>query len=63
MAKSASIPLNIFIGCPGDMAPERDALLTLEKKLARHECPVEFLIWPDVPPSAGRPQQAAIIML
>jgi hypothetical protein len=26
-------------------------------------CPGEFLIWPDAPPSAARPQQAAIIML
>lgn len=57
MAKNTAKPLNVFIGCPGDMAPERDALLTLEKKLARHGCPVKFLIWPDVPPSAGRPQQ------
>ena len=49
-------PLKVFIGCPRDMAAERDLLLSLDKKLARRDCPVEFLIWPDVPPSAGRPQ-------
>jgi hypothetical protein len=39
------------------MAPERDALLSLGPKLKRHGYPVEFLVWPDVPPGAGRPQQ------
>ena len=57
MPAKSSNPLKVFIGCPGDMAPERTLLLSLEKKLAKRGCPVEFLIWPDVPPSAGRPQQ------
>ena len=57
MPSKTNPPLKVFIGCPGDMAPERDLLLSLEKKLAKRGCSVEFLIWPDVPPSAGRPQQ------
>ena len=45
MAKSASKPLNIFIGCPGDMAAERDALLASRDHIESVVCPVKFRTW------------------
>ncbi|HEV7406247.1 MAG TPA: NACHT domain-containing protein [Chthoniobacteraceae bacterium] len=45
MAKTASHPLQVFIGCPGDMAPERDALLASRDHIESVVCPVKFTTW------------------
>ncbi|MEZ0257367.1 MAG: NACHT domain-containing NTPase, partial [Chthoniobacter sp.] len=49
--------LNVFIGCPGDMGPERAALLSLRDHLDELGCPVRFLIWKNATPSAGNAQR------
>ena len=54
--KSAN-PLKVFIGCPGDMAPERAALLSLRDHLDELGCPVRFLIWKNATPGAGDAQK------
>ncbi len=45
MAKNTSKTLNVFIGCPGDMAPERDALLASRDHIESVVCPVKFRTW------------------
>jgi hypothetical protein len=57
MAKKASPLLNVFIGCPGDMARERAELLKLREHLEQLGLHVRFLIWKDAPPGAGDAQK------
>ena len=57
MAKSASKSLNIFIGCPGDMAAERAELLKLRDHLGDLGLHVRFLIWKNATPGAGDAQK------
>ncbi|HXM33090.1 MAG TPA: hypothetical protein VN921_05500 [Chthoniobacterales bacterium] len=55
-AKSAR-PLNVFIGCPGDMAAERAELLKLRDHFDELGYPVRFLTWKNATPGAGDPQK------
>jgi len=57
MAKSASKSLKVFIGCPGDMAPERAEVLKLHDHLERLGLHVSFLIWKHATPGAGDAQK------
>ena len=45
MAKNTSPTLNVFIGCPGDMAPERDAILAARDHIESVVCPVKYRTW------------------
>lgn len=49
--------LRVFIGCPGDMAPERDALMELEKFESSFHAPVKFKTWKTTAPGVGDPQR------
>ncbi len=57
MPSKTNSPLKVFIGCPGDMAPERAALLSLRDHLDELGCPVRFLIWKNATPGAGDAQK------
>jgi hypothetical protein len=57
MPEKSSKTLKVFIGCPGDMAPERAALLSLRDHLDELGCPVRFLIWKNATPGAGDAQK------
>ena len=57
MAKSASKTLNVFIGCPGDMAPERAALLASREHIRKVVCPVEFTTWQTSSSGVGEAQR------
>ena len=49
--------LKVFIGCPGDMARERAALLSLRDHLDELGCPIRFLTWKNATPGAGDAQK------
>ena len=57
MAAKSSRTLQVFIGCPGDMAQERAALLSLRDHLDHLDLPVRFLIWKNATPGAGLAQE------
>ena len=57
MAKNASKPLNVFIGCPGDMALERDALLAAREHIESVVCPVKFTTWKTSASGVGEAQR------
>lgn len=57
MAKGTPNPLNIFIGCPGDMAPERAALLACREHIESVVCPVKFTTWKTSSSGVGAAQR------
>ncbi|RYD85717.1 MAG: hypothetical protein EOP84_01525 [Verrucomicrobiaceae bacterium] len=50
-------PLNIFIGCPGDMARERDALVGTRDHIESLVCPIKFKTWKTSSSGAGTAQR------
>lgn len=57
MAKSASKSLQVFIGCPADLALERDALLASRDHIESVVCPVKFTTWRMSAPGVGEAQR------
>ena len=57
MPKTPPKTLNVFIGCPGDLAPERTALLAARDHIESLLGPVKFTTWKTSPSGVGKAQQ------
>jgi hypothetical protein len=58
MPKNASKFLQVFIGCPSDLAEEREAVLAAREHIERLlDCPIQFTTWKMSASGVGEPQQ------
>ena len=57
MSKRTPNSLHVFIGCPGDMAPERDAIRFAREHIESVVCPVKFTTWKTSASGVGEPQR------